>query len=450
MSQQTCFIPALLYRCLKKETITTDVTLKRTVVASNDLCGFKLRGYTVTGSGKSIAIFKKKNRLISLKSYSVLNKGGVYPVLGVAENAPSVIIDTEGAPFVKSWPLQRHSMKFVLKMLASFSGYNFKLHLVSGPAFTPRKKEIGVIHVVLGAAPDGPLQDEYVNKLCGIWLDPDGDRSFPRSFTPGRGTYVKDSEGAIIAQYVDSTIYLLLPFRDSDQYALMYKPTARPDLFRAAMKIAWNGYVPKNLKRAVLPPMTKDSFASFAKERKKRLFEHFASEIKETNESIERLTAELQSKLNLKRQLLRMKAGLESAVAVDEKELITSWPQIMRNPLLHKLHEHEEAIFLETKPIIIDYKGTRRKIGRFVIRYKFGGQPGIWAIEAAHPRLIAHPHISPNGAVCFGNATFAIEQAAAEARIEDLFSLICRWLRDGYEPTLADTKVEEWPEVTNE
>ena len=47
--------------------------------------------------------------------------------------------------------------------------------------------------------------------------------------------------------------------------------------------------------------------------------------------------------------------------------------------------------------------------------------------------------------VCFGNLTLAIREAAESlTHAARAIELIFTWLAEGYDPGIADTKIEEW------
>ena len=120
------------------------------------------------------------------------------------------------------------------------------------------------------------------------------------------------------------------------------------------------------------------------------------------------------------------------------------WMRLHAFAGVQKVSVVDHGIHVETNSLIVACDSVKYRIGSFIIRYCHDGI-FVWSQNSLHKQGIAHPHISESGVVCFGNVGSAITTAAIESRVVDAVELVLRWLTDGYDPELAETKITEWP-----
>jgi hypothetical protein len=120
---------------------------------------------------------------------------------------------------------------------------------------------------------------------------------------------------------------------------------------------------------------------------------------------------------------------------------------IRKMPEVRRLSIVDNGIHVETEVIHAEHGGRRYALGRYVVRISSVGGVAVWCEETLHPKRVPHPHIHLDGNACFGNAVEAIAKNAAYHRYHDTVALVIRWLAKGYTPILANSKIEEWPEV---
>lgn len=311
-------------------------------------------------------------------------------------------------------------------------------------AVTPYPDD-GILHIVVGAAAPGAIDECHLAHACGVRLDAKGMYLEFWGPTLGIGTLVKDAEKQTIGQVVDGTVYLFIP--SPGRSSFLFEGSGGRDLYaralafvHAAMK---KGGEPKSKKIADLA-----RYSEFVKKSLVGLPMLLGARKALLDIRIQEATEKLNS-LYAERETFTRLCRIQEARNDEEQREIPSrdWPRIREHPLVERVLSVEDALHVQTRRIIAEHGGKRFDFGRFMIRLPLGGKPSIWPIEYTHPKRVAHPHISPSSVVCFGNATSAITQAAGEGRIADALDLIFSWLTEGYDPNLADSKIEEWPEV---
>ena len=144
------------------------------------------------------------------------------------------------------------------------------------------------------------------------------------------------------------------------------------------------------------------------------------------------------------REAMRMFEGRIGEIRSNPAEVTDTWRRLRDHPLIERFYVIESAIHVETKAILCEHEGGAENTGSVVIRFPLNGSFTVWGLKPTHPKGIAHPHINPHGGACFGNVETAIQSAALDGRIADGFDLVLRWLVEGYDPTLAQSKIEEW------
>jgi hypothetical protein len=108
------------------------------------------------------------------------------------------------------------------------------------------------------------------------------------------------------------------------------------------------------------------------------------------------------------------------------------------------------ALELHSKDVVVMHQGVRYQLGTYALRITTDFSPVVYAHTTYHPNGVAHPHIGPSGAVCFGNITYALIEAASEYNRVRVAELVFGWLFDGYDEAIAETPITEWPEEKKE
>ena len=353
-----------------------------------------------------------------------------------------VAVDSiDAATTTKHAAILQH-MVTTLKRLSGLSGINIDLRLEREP-FLPLC-DSGVVRIVIGASPPGDVAVLERRSLCGVQLQENGEELREYGHAQGYGALVYDDESVVVAQIIDSTIYLFVPL----DRELMLSPSGG-NLFARAAVFAWNAYLEGATPVHVEPIDTVEEYINHAQ---KLQAKHVSAVDVIISDIDDRVRTAMRRIEELRREQLifrAVKRGLESVASSETREddLTAQFDALKANTLLARFGYLDAAFQVETVDLIAEHDGVHRLLGSYGIRIEYAGKVHVWALRSAHPYGIPHPHISKKGVVCFGNLTQAIVQSASEQDIPTAVGFVIRWLLEGYNPRSADTSIEEWPLV---
>lgn len=320
------------------------------------------------------------------------------------------------------------------------------LHIVDARAITPYPQG-RILHVVVGAAPAGDVDQTDLSHACGIRLQERGRYLAFWGPTRGIGTKIIDEQKNIIGQIVDGTVYLFIP--TPGRASFLFEGSEGRELYKRCIERAL-----KTLRKGCKEPKSKkivqlDDYRAFVDASFETMPMLLGARKALVDLEIQTTTEKLRTLYTEKETYSRLAALEKERTDVEKREHpVRDWPRIKKHPLVERVFVVEgEALHVQTRRIIAEHNGKHFDMGRYIIRLTIGGTPSIWAVDSTHPKRVAHPHISAQSVVCFGNVTTSVTQAAGEGRIADALDIIFRWLTEGYDPNLADAKIEEWPEV---
>lgn len=333
----------------------------------------------------------------------------------------------------------------VLRAFCKRTGRKATMHFVDGPGFVPFPKGRRV-HFVVGASPAGSIKESDHARVCGIRVHKEGKYIRFWGPTEGMGTLVKDKEKGMVGQIVGSTVYLFVPTPASATF--LFEGTEGADMYSRAIKCAWKTMTGKQKRLKVSRLKSADDYRQFIEEQYGSMGKLMGLQqnlidirIQDTTDKLRTLYAEKESYLRLS-QLEEAKTEKEKTEAP-----VRDWERMQKHPLVKRIRSVEGAIHIQTRKIIAEHEGKYYNLGRFMIRLEFGGTPSIWSEHPTHRNRAQHPHISKTGVICFGNIAVPLTQAMGELRMADALELLLNWLCEGYDPNLADVKIEEWPRV---
>lgn len=405
-----------------------------------------VKGYLLKGPLSRLVKFQVGRGLQVVEPMALLNKEtvkeSICPILNFAMSKDSVTVELQELPSLVDLPEVPLQASMVLAHLALATGFRFKLVFSNHRTKPPGPREPGLVHVYVGPVPPGPVQETRVTRLFDVQLVPYGDLALRYTSPNVAGQKLCDTNDEVYAHVWGSTFWLNLPIQRKSQLRLM----AAEDLFVKAFVPAWNAFVAQKRERA--PALKVGDYPVFEAHVRKRMGEvreQWQEDLKAQDENIERLMQELTSAHGNRMMFASALDGFERVTGEQLATLKDDWEEIRRQPLVQALRIEGDGLHVETKDVHIEHEGKRYRIGKFTIRYPFNGHVSTWAHEPAHPKGVMHPHISPEGAVCYGNVTTALARAAGHGRTAEAVDLVLRWLTDGYDPVGAQTKVEEWP-----
>ena len=329
---------------------------------------------------------------------------------------------------------------------SALTGYSFTIRVCSSARYTSPPPKPYQIEIVIGASPPGSLADVERKSICGIPIDRHNYYVRTETIATGRGILVKDSEGTAVAQIIDSTFYFFIPRLDKLNW--MFKDSGIGTLlFKRIFKLAWNAFVLQQSGFQESPLDTSEQFVAFVQSSHDRFTQIYRERLSHNDIAI---TVALEKYRELLRdrqmmlEVINLFEGKGAGHRNNSIESIETWQRLRANPLIHRLYVIERGIQIETTAIMCEHDRGAENIGSVVIRYPPFGSFTVWGLKPTHPKGIAHPHINPRGNACFGNVMTAIETAASEGNIAEGFERVLRWLTQGYDPQLAETKIEEW------
>lgn len=330
-----------------------------------------------------------------------------------------------------------------LVFLAQVTGFHLKIYLGLETPHDPLPEEPGVKHLTFGVAPPGELRASHRTSAYEIPLERNNQFVHYRQPTPGVGYVLKDTEDMPVLQLVGSTVYTLLPMFN------FYYGMASQKIFKHLLATLGNGWRQEARGELSLPERA-TSEAAFMKVMEPvclGIVDTWKKAIKEYKEDIQSAQARLQHAYRLIEEYQALLALSEQGgLAVEAaKRLPKDYQGLKDHPEVAQVYMCDKGVHVETKVLIARHDGKRYRLGSFMVRFNEFAGVTVYGHEPLHPQQIPHPHLPRGGTPCYGSATTAVAKAIAQFRLLDCFNLILRWLKDGYTPSTADVKIEEWP-----
>lgn len=313
-------------------------------------------------------------------------------------------------------------------VLPVVSGDSYYIHLNSSPPGEriPDLKRTSVCNVLFGEDANGPL--------------------FVCAPVRGYGNVIYDDEGEPLAQIMGKSIYLFLPTKNIQIYR-----RDQGQIFRVAMRHVWNAIHQKNFARASGTKIeeSEDLFTAYdavwsaTLRGIERSRENTLAEIVQ----LERKIHDLHMHLRHIKEIMAFRAlsALGEMSAEKETERAKDWERIASFPLIDSIECVDDGLQIKTKQVFMQFDGVMYHLGSYFIRIGEYVEPIIWSDDSRHPKGVMHPHIGKSLSPCYGNATIEISRAAAQGNIADLLELTLSWLSTGYDPSLTETPITEWP-----
>lgn len=366
------------------------------------------------------------------------------------EGSVDVVIDMDdtGKPFLASLPSVCDALDESVTYFARYSGLRICVHLVKALVLEPDPecKKAFDINIVIGSSPPGEFtirEDQY---HCGVQLHPK--RYWVRMNGPtlGRGTVLATEDEGDFGQMSGNVIWLFAPSINKDNVSIF--DTAGGDLIGKLMRL-----VSRTLAYGVThaPDCTiesPDDLAQFGRKRHQADIEFCKKQVDQANKNAKDALENYRVAIQERRTYLNVLSTLETQAEEAAERASVAFARVHEMALTRRIFDVDGAIHIETNRIISEANGRKYDYGRLMIRIAVGGKISIWSVETTHPKGIVHPHISPDGAVCFGNVGPAISEALDESHVDDAVELIYDWLERGYDEGLAAIKITEWPDVT--
>lgn len=361
-----------------------------------------------------------------------------------------VVDDNEkGAPFLEDYPTVDETARKVVAYFASYTGMRTCIHFMRNPSYEPPPEYRASydLNIVFGSSPPGDIAILELQYYCGVQLH--HQRYWRRMSGPtaGRGTVLSTPDGDFgQISDDDNIVWIFAPRIETETLSLFTEKGQQ--LFHKLMR-----NVAQALAEGVehAPEHTIESiedFAAFGKLRYEENLKYCESEIKKAEAKAKEALASYQNALADHRGLLLMRSVLQTQTDESSQRISDAFAHIRGRPQTRRILDVDGAVHIETNRMISEIDGHRYDCGRLMIRIPIGGKISIWSIEPTHPKGIAHPHISADGAICFGNVGPAIAESINNDHIDDAVDLIYDWLEHGYDETLAAIKITEWPEIT--
>ena len=441
--QMQYFLPEPVMARMRKHLITG---IRRTR-ARYQYDGFVVQGVLLTAPRSLMRRFVQSAKL----SPSLVGEVHSTQVPVLTDGGSSTLsIDAEHA-FGAS-PSDAQHVQDVGNMLSIISGLEVRIEFPQeeevAPVMLQRRKgavyPAASIHVVVGSSPMGDSITYEGEKACGISFSPDGEASSFPGATRGRGYRVNDSDDTCIGQVVGDSLFLFAPVRLKETIKTF---TTHGDLFKKMLSCAWNAQLTAAARSELVLPISDPlGYQAVLSMMDKLLPRVIEKRLTETDRHIETLRRRYARLLSDRQQFRVMQRGFVANPYFGPiEERTKAWKVLQSIEEFSEYTWRENGLQIQTQPIVHEYEGKQYVLGIYGVRMELEGRVTLWCEHSFHPKGAAHPHISKQGVVCFGNIDFALREAAAEGRLSDAALLLAQWFRSGYEPHFADVKIEEWP-----
>lgn len=351
---------------------------------------------------------------------------------------------SEGKPALGSDEHQTELNRLMdeLETIARFGGKNVELVVHETRKMVPPTKSGRALFVVLGAVPPGYTASRHATHLFGQPIAESGYRARLPAPTIDVGYVVKNDLDESIAQIVDDTIYLFVPINRFGISQLI-DPTVH--LFRRSMNLAWNAY----LEGRPTDPTVSQSITEHHEYVDRTMNPHreiarLRDELADADAQIEQAQRILTDGLAKRARLVATIEGTRARPGFDAEGV---WQNLQDSPFLDAVREASNGgVYYCTKPLIMtDETGTERYVGRLAISIERPSDILVWSLDNPHIRGVPHPHVNRYGDLCLGNVTQSVSRLLAEQKEAETAVLIMRMLAEGYDRTLTEHKLEEWP-----
>lgn len=294
------------------------------------------------------------------------------------------------------------------------------------------------LHIYSNAVPSGCRKpNRTVSSIFGIRIKNSGQNVV--SPTKGRGVVVNDSEGTPAVQVVGNTFYFLVPVFSS------FAEVGDVWLFVLLLAAGWRAWRKAREAKQVETPL-KECVALTEKwldGTSRKIAEDIVNKERTLEECLQAMQV-LRTHITLLRGVLR---SLEDGRFMVEARgrIKGDLRRLKQDPDIARIAFVDEGLHVETRRIVIAWKGKRYDVGAFVIRLNSFSGLDIWNEAPTHPLGHPHPHIFTSGTMCYGNVTDSIAQLVAEYRYYDAIRHVLRVLKEGYNPASAVKRIEDWP-----
>lgn len=330
--------------------------------------------------------------------------------------------------------------------LARLSGWTIALHLNTTTTQSPFLDE-HTLHLLVGSTPPGQQGPQWLKAAFGGRIDKDYEWVSSRAPTRGRGVVVYDDDEQPLVQLIGRTAYILFPiigkFHGKESLAIFAKMLRAiwNRLHREPNAWAQDHTSKEQGRKAFVTALTAQADAT-PRHWEQRL-DKLRDEIASAEERLRLLYASFNEQASIA-DAARKSELFQRTVA----RLPEDYKRIIDHPDVASVYVRDGGIHVETKLVIARYERTSYRLGRYVIRIGEAGEVSVWGLASEHPQGIPHPHLPITGTPCFGTASSAIMRAAGELRFADCVLYVLAWLKEGYAPEGAETKIEEWPPVS--
>ncbi|MBP9669482.1 MAG: hypothetical protein KBE09_04295 [Candidatus Pacebacteria bacterium] len=443
MSEKQYFVPAPLMARVQKHLM--EGMRKRKAQYMYD--GFRVQGVLLSAPATLMRQFLKRMQL----SVGYLGDVNDHSVAVLSHGGSTTLRISEGHVFGQHQSDARH-VEDVCNLLSSISGLEVCVHFdvedAVTPVMLPRKRGAvypeACIHIIVGSSPMGDSVNYESDRACGVSFYPDGATALFPGATKGRGYRVLDADEKCIGQIVGDSIFLFAPVANKETIKTL---TTHGDLFKKMLCRAWNAQLgPRDAGVRSMPITSRQHYTTVLGTMDNLLPTVLAKRIADNDRYLKNLRRQY-TRIVAERQqfLLMQKTFEENSCFGKPQERNTAWRVLKGIPEFKTYTWREEGLQILTNHIVQEYEGVRYLLGVYGARIELAGRVSLWCEHSFHPKGAGHPHISKQGVTCFGNIEFALGDAAAEGRFSDVALLLAQWFRSGYEPHLADFKIEEWP-----
>lgn len=365
-----------------------------------------------------------------------------YKILG---GEPSIRIDAEEGMRLLYGGAWHNDVYDTLTNLSAACGASFTLASPDS-SYSPQWSAGTHLHLVIDAAPPGDSKRNTGEKICGVLVAP-GQKVKYAMHGPAKGytsIVAKDGDGRAVGQIVGDTLYHFMPIAPEFETAFV---EAGSGLFKKMLRLIWNAMREKPQLQDFSPISDARSYVGALDAHSGSLMTllkegvaGFKHEIADYEEKIRQLTSDWRATQLAYDQAAHLHGRR------DRTQQAREWRRAQKHQDIRSWAIVEESVQVETCSIVsAPYESKRYRYGRLIIRLGPRGDVYIWSTNPRGPHGLVHPHIGASGNPCLGNIGPAIREAILESRLLDAINLILRWVREGYDPTLAENKIEQWP-----
>jgi hypothetical protein len=345
--------------------------------------------------------------------------------------------------------LREHNVAYAKDVAQDYSrltGITVHLHSPHAVRVEPLPAKSNEVHVIFGATPTGPHYAFHdIEKVFGQTLD--NKAWYFRRTGPikGRGVALHDPDDKgqkPLVQVVGRTAYMLT------QALSITNRGAIDKVFRGMLNLVHQG-LPLAAKRTSKRIVSASDFADRYKKLRAETHAWRKAKIIELELEVERNLTAYQKSIEDLRVWKTIERGEDGDDESTTKTFASrkEFKRIRSMPEVAGIEFKDEGLHILTKDLTAVFDGKSFKLGAYVVRIS-DHEFALFCEQSHHPKGFIHPHYPNTGVPCWGNAGIPIVRAYRDGRIADFIELVIKWLTQGYDPALADTKIEEWPHAT--